>query len=220
MNGAMGVRQAAVLLAVLTLLNGGCSRSRPTDEPEAKPVAETQAAPAARAAGVPPAESGLANATNDSAAAPTNPSPAGSVADSEPGQRLAALAQTFAAAREFDDRFEAALQIGQVGTPEAVLTLAKLFGVERDKEIKVELINALIGMSGCKEERLQFLKLGLTADQPGEVREAAIDGLVDLEDGRSLPLLEGLLADPDQNIRTLARQSRELVEKMLKAGTP
>jgi HEAT repeat protein len=80
----------------------------------------------------------------------------------------------------------------------------------------VELINALIGVNGCKEERLRFLKLGVGADQPFEVREAAMDGLVDLEDPRALALLKGLSDDPDQKVRALARQSHDLLEQMLK----
>jgi hypothetical protein len=211
---------AVVWLAGLACLESGCSRSRPGDEPSARSAEEAPVAPPASAAGMQPTSAVVLSASNGVAPLTTNSPPAGSAPDPEPARRLAALTQTFAAAREFDDRFEAALQIGQVGSPEAVVALTRLFREERDKEMRVELINALIGISGCKEERLQLLRLGLASDQPGEVREAAIDGLVDLEDARALPLLEGLFEDPDQSIRTLARQSRALVEKMLKAESP
>ncbi len=134
----------------------------------------------------------------------------------EPAQRVAALQGQYRAAREFDDRFEAALRLGQVGTPEAVVALEDLFRNEPVKELRVELINALIGISGCKEERLRLLKLGVAADQPFEVREAALDGLVDLEDARALALLKGLSDDPDEKVRALARQNRDLLDSMLK----
>jgi len=135
--------------------------------------------------------------------------------DEEPAQRVATLQGQYRAAREFDDRFEAAVRLGEVGTPEAVAALEGLFRNEPDPELRTELINALIGISGCKEERLRFLKLGLAADQPFEVREAAMDGLVDLEDARALALLKDLLGDPDERVRALARQLHDLLEQML-----
>ncbi len=204
------------MLAGLILLGAGCSKSH---GPEGGAGAETNVS-ASNPTGVSlgsgaggreaPTTSNTVNivSTNDDRTA------AGSAQD--PAQRVAALQGQYRAAQAFDDRFEAAVRLGGVGTAEAVSALEELFRKEPNKDLRVELINALIGLSGCKEERLRFLKLGVGSDQPFEVREAAIDGLVDLEDARALALLKGLSDDPDEKVRTLARQARDLLEQMLK----
>jgi hypothetical protein len=150
---------------------------------------------------------------------PVSPPPASNTthaaASSETAQVLASLGKEYRAAKGFDDRFEAAVRIGEVRNAESVLLLEQLFREEPDKDLRVELINALIGLRDCKDERLRLLTLGAAADQPTEVKEAAIDGLVDLVDTRALSLLQGLFQDPDPKIQALARQSRELAEKMV-----
>jgi hypothetical protein len=207
---------AAALLA-LPLILAGCSKSRQAGEADAPGTNQAQTLPAGPAAGENPATSVATVPSNVVAATPSNPPAAGSLPDSEPARRAATLAQEYRAAPAFDDRFAAALRIGELGTADAVTTLEQLFRQETDKDLKVELVNALMGISGCKDERLRFLRLGIGADQAPGVREAAIDGLVDLEDARALALLDGLRDDPDLNIRTLATQSRQLVEQMLKS---
>jgi len=130
------------------------------------------------------------------------------------------MTRQFRSSTNFDDRFETLLSIGEVGTAEAVSALEELFVEEPDKDLRVELINALIGISGAKEERLRFLKRGLSSSQPAEVREAALDGLVDLEDPRAVPLIESLFSDPDPALQALARQLHELARKQAESQEP
>jgi len=134
---------------------------------------------------------------------------------SSPVQSLNQLRADYATAGTFDDRFDVVLKIAETRTADAVRLLQELFRTEPNKDLRVELINGLIGMEGCKDERLAFLSLGIARDQPPEVREAAIDGLVDLEDQRALELLRALSNDQDPAIARLARDSAALVERML-----
>lgn len=196
---------------------GGCSKSPPVEPSHPGDSSNTNPTQSLREVEWRPPGFDTVGPTNAAAALDSNSPPALPPARAEKAAQVASWEKSYRSATGFDDRFEAAIQIGQVGTPEAVLALARLFREERDKDLRVELVNALIGIGGCKEERLEFLKLALPPEQPAEVREAAIDGLVDLEDARALPLLRGLFDDPDPAIRTLARQSHELVEAMLQA---
>jgi hypothetical protein len=198
------------------LLTVGCSKSR-SPEPEGgpatnPPAGDQSAGPSGRSRTVREASA----TSNTLTGVSTNDDRTAAGGAPEPVRRVATLQSQYRAAREFDDRFEAAIRLGEVGTAEAVSALEELFRTEPAQELRVELINALIGISGCKEERLRFLKLGVAAGQPSEVREAALDGLVDLEDARALALLKELRDDPDEKVRTLARQSHDLLEQMLK----
>jgi hypothetical protein len=207
---------ASLLLAgavLWTLLAPGCSKSKSTGPENG---AETNAAQASQPSTSPPVVFAPAS-SNSVAPVSSNSAAAGPAMVSEAAQQVAALRGQYRSAKAFDDRFELAVRLGETRTSEAVKVLEQLFREEPDKDLRVELINALMGFNHCKDERLRFLKLGLGSDQPAEVREAAIDGLVDLEDARALPLLQGLFNDPDQKISSLARQSHELAEGLLKS---
>lgn len=146
--------------------------------------------------------------SNTTSATEANPAP-------DQARLLTQLKANYAAAGSFDDRFDVVLKIAEARSGDSVRLLEELFRQEKDKDLRVELINGLMGLASCKEERLTFLKLGLAREQPAEVREAAIDGLVDLEDQRALDLVRGLSNDPDPAIAKLARDSAALMEKML-----
>jgi hypothetical protein len=204
------------LVAILGWLLPGCSKPKP---PAPEETATTNRPTVPSPAAVPGANTPgarLSDPTNQPSPATTNPATAEA---SAPGlaARMAALKQEYRTAKTFDDRFEVAVRIGESGTAEAVTSLEELFRDEPDKELRVELINALIGLSGAKEERLRFLQRALAPSQPAEVREAAMDGLVDLEDARALPLLQGMCNDPEPKLQDLARQLHALAEKMVKA---
>jgi HEAT repeat protein len=62
------------------------------------------------------------------------------------------------------------------------------------------------------EETLAMLKLGTEKGLPTEVRQSAIDGLIDLEDQRVIPILNGLLNDPDEDIRDGAKDALEMLQ--------
>ena len=201
-----------VLVGGAVCFLNGCSRSKPDESvlpPATNPPAQVRAwQPPGFAApqGSNPVAPGD---TNSSMANPTPP-------NTDTAQQMATLQKRYSAAQGFDDRFEVAGQIGETANAEAVAALEQLFRQEPDKDLRVELINAMIGITCCKDERLRFLTQGLSPDQPTEVREAAIDGLVDLEDARALTLLQGLFKDPDEKIRELAQHSHSLVQEMVK----
>jgi HEAT repeat protein len=205
---------------MLGLATGGCSKSVPSDA-RGPATTNQEAQGAIPGPGNREAVTVVPNlASNLPLLARTNGPALAGRSDSEAVRPVAELARQFRASTNFDDRFEALLSIGEVGTAEAVTALEGLFREEQDKDVRVELINALIGITGAKDERLRFLELGTRADQPREVREAAMDGLVDLEDARALPVLRSLFSDSDPNVRNLARQLHELATQQVPSQNP
>ncbi len=230
----------AVTLAGLALGIFACSKSKPPEEPSpAAPPSSNQtvAAPASRV--VPPVlgrpastnalpvrvttntpsspnitNMPLSEATNTIRTAGDPASPR--AATPQQIQHLATLEKNYFAASSFDDRFDVALAIGKTGTAEAVKTLEKLFRVEKDSELRTELINALIDIGECKEEKMDLLRLGIAAEQAAETREAAIDGLIDLVDPRGLPILKEMTNDPNEQVRAVAKHALALLTELLK----
>ena len=216
----------AATLASLALGLSACSKSKEPEPPTPLEIMTSNApavapTPASKPTVLPRAaitNATSASATNLPAIPATNPAPAtASAATPEQIQRLATLKTTYQAAQSFDDRFDVVIAIGKVGNAAAIQMLEQLFRTEKNHELRTELINALIEIGDCKDEKLSLLRLGITADQAPATREAAMDGLVDLDDARSLPLLKELATDPDEQIRTVAQQNLALLTEMLKA---
>ena len=207
----------ATVLASVVLCWGGCSRSKPTEDIVPPPVvSNTTTTPAPDPERRPPPFTNPPAVSLPPAAA-SNVAPVTIAATPAQIQELATLSQQYGAATAFDDRFDLLTEIRLVGTAESVKSLERLFRTEKDGALREELINALIGIGGCKDEKLVLLRLGIAADQPPPVREAAIDGLVDLEDARALPLLKELSADANDQVRTVAKQAHALLTEMLKS---
>lgn len=125
---------------------------------------------------------------------------------------LPVLEKEYLTATNRDARLDLMMDITDVPSAEAVKSLTRLFEQETDADLKVDLIDSLLGIDGYKDEKLAMLTLGVKTGLPKEVRETAIDGLIDLEDSRAMPLLNGLLNDPDPEIRESAQDAIELMQ--------
>jgi HEAT repeat protein len=62
------------------------------------------------------------------------------------------------------------------------------------------------------DEKLKLLSKGSQKGLPSDVRQSAIDGLIDLDDQRVIPVLNGLLNDPDEDIRESAKDALEMLQ--------
>ena len=218
----------AITLAGLALGLSACSQSKKSEPAPPSEVVASNAPAGVRPAVPEPKALPPVVLTNGPAAPATNPAPSATnlvpsttnpanAAASERSQRLATLEKKYQAAQSFDDRFDVVLAIGKVGNAEAVQMLEQLFRTEKNSEVRTELINALIDIGGCKDEKLALLRQGIAADQAADTREAALDGLVDLVDARALALLKELTTDPNEQVRSVAQQNYALLTEMLKA---
>jgi hypothetical protein len=122
------------------------------------------------------------------------------------------LEKDYATATNRDTRLDIMMDIAESPGPEAVKALTRLFEAETDAELKIDLLDSLLGIDGYKDEKLIMLTMGARPGLPSDVRQSAIDGLIDLEDPRAVPILNGLLNDPDPEIREGAKDALEILQ--------
>lgn len=125
---------------------------------------------------------------------------------------LPVLEKDYATATNRDTRLDIMMDIAETPSADAVRALTRLFEIETDGDLKVDLLDSLLGIEGFKEEKLIMLTMGARQGLPQEVRQSAIDGLIDLEDPRVVPVLNGLLNDPDPEIREGAQDALEMIQ--------
>lgn len=129
-----------------------------------------------------------------------------------PVKALPELERDYTSTTNRDTRLDLMMDIAEAGNADAIRTLTRLFDAEMDPELKVDLLDSLLGIEGFKDEKLIMLTLGIRQGLPADVRQSAIDGLIDLEDTRSIALLNGLLNDPDPEIRQSAQDAIEIIQ--------
>ncbi len=125
---------------------------------------------------------------------------------------LPVLEKDYLANTNREDRLDLMMDITDWPGPETVKVLTRLFQAETDAELRVDLLDSLLSIEGSVDEKLSLLALGTAKGQPTEVRQSAIDGLIDLEDPRVIPILNGLLNDPDEEIREGAKDAIEMLQ--------
>ena len=203
-----------VSAVVVALAMVGCQQRKSASEAPRTPP--RSASPASRVVTPPP-----------SMFAETSPSQSGTtsalsvVADPRVAAKEAAALETdYLAKTEFTDKVEALYGISDLATGEALDSLTRLFLQEKDADMKTQIIDAMGDIEGFKEKKLALLATAVKADQPQDVRESAISALGDIEDARVIPILQSLLNDPDEDIRSEAEDAmKELQDTLDKAGT-
>ena len=143
---------------------------------------------------------------------PGAPIPAVNPLDMPDTKPLPVLEKDYLANTNREDRLDLMMDITDWPGPETVKVLTRLFQAETDAELRVDLLDSLLSIDGSVDEKLAMLALGAAKGQPTEVRQSAIDGLIDLEDQRVIPILNGLLNDPDEEIREGAKDALEMLQ--------
>jgi hypothetical protein len=117
---------------------------------------------------------------------------------------------------EFLPRVEIIYRLADASTPQSRGVLSRLFFSEKDVELRVEMVNALPFVdSGDLNLSLPILQEALKAGQPRELREAGLDTIQSLNDPKTLPLLNLLINDPDEEIRETAVRTIEYYKEVL-----
>ena len=213
-----------VSASVLALALLGCSKTEPEKSASAPAVAPTPApapkpapvsAPAPKPAPVmpevvtPPVKAPMAPTTPPV----KSPEPAPSAAEAaETAKTVAKIEQDYAAATEMGSKLEIMYRASDLPAREGVQTVGYLFQRETDPELKTELLYVLQDFDGEADNILTILTMAVQANQPQEVREAGIDGMSDLEDPRAIGILQGLLNDPNEDIRDAAKDTIEILQ--------
>ncbi|MEI6085599.1 MAG: HEAT repeat domain-containing protein [Verrucomicrobiota bacterium] len=127
-------------------------------------------------------------------------------------REVAALEAGYIANPDFSKRVEAIYKISDLATPEAITVLGRLFHMEKDPDLKIEVIDSLSDIDEMDDRKIAILTAAAGADQPKDVRESAIDGLGDLEPKYALPILQSLVNDSDEDIRDAAKDQIEQLQ--------
>lgn len=136
---------------------------------------------------------------------------AGATAESDI-KPLPVLEKNYLATTNHEERLDILMDIADTPSSESVKALTRLFAAEGDPELKIDLLDSLLAIDGFKDEKLEMLKLGVQAGLPIEVRQSAIDGLIDLDDMRVVSVFNGLLNDPVEEIREAAKDALEMLQ--------
>ena len=207
---------AAVGMVVIALAMVGCRQ--PKSESEEPQTPSKSVSPAPRVTTPPPsALDGKLPPNHGTRTAPPTVMTDSRLADKE----AAALETDYLATNDFASKIETLYKISDLETGNAVDTLSRLFFQEKDADMKIQIIDAIGDIEGFKEKKLALLTSAVKTDQPQDVRESAINTLGDMEDARAIPILQSLLNDPDEDIRTDAEDTMKLLQDTLnQAGTP
>ena len=192
---------AAALVAAVVV---GCGKSEEVKPPAPAPAPVRQTEPAKPAS---PVAKPMAAPAPKPAVAPSVQAPA-----DELPQKPAALEAAYAANPDFSKRVEVIYKISDLGTPEAITSLGRLFQGEKDPDLKTEILDSLSDVDGLDDRKVAILTTAAGADQPKDVRQSAIDGLGELEPKYALPILQSLVSDPDEEIQDAAKDQIEQLQ--------
>lgn len=210
MRDNKAIMKLSVPVLAVALLITACTKTeeQPPAPPQSSSATSDSDKPSAPAATVPSSKPAAPVApTVTSAPSTPAPAPSGSSA-----QVAASLETAYITNPEFSARVETIYKLTDAGTPEAITSLGRLFHMEKDPDLKTEILDSLFDVDGQDERKAALLSAGAGADQPKEVRMSAIDGLEDVDAKYALPILQALTSDPDEEIRDAAKDAIEMLQ--------
>jgi len=188
-------------LASAMLALAGCSKPESDEALPPKPVTTKKLDFPART-NLPSAQPAVSVTT----AAPTAAVPQ----DDTPAEAAAQLKQFEAEYQntpDFQKRVVIIYNLSSVESPDTIDTIGRLFLNEKDKELKIELVSSLLDIDGQPDKKLAILSTAVRGDQPKDVRLEGISGMGDTEDKRAIQVLQGMLNDPDEDVKEAAQDT-------------
>ena len=127
-------------------------------------------------------------------------------------QQAAQLESSYVSNPDFSARVQLIYKLSDLDSVAAVSSLGRIFQMEKDPDLRIEVLDSLYDIEGSDDKKAAILAAGAAADQPKEVRESAIDGLSDLDPKKALPILQALVSDRDEDIREAAKDAIEQLQ--------
>ena len=190
--------------AVAMLALAGCSKPEPEETPPPKPVTTKKIdfpAPTNLPAAQPAVSLPAATAETAAVAAPQEESPEALAA------QVKGFETDYANTADFQKRVVIIYNLSSVDSPDTIDAIGRLFLSEKDKELKIELVNSLLDIDGQNDKKLAILSTAVRGDQPKDVRLEGINGMGDTEDKRAIQVLQGMLTDPDEDVKEAAQDT-------------
>jgi len=206
-------------LTVLGLMAAGCSKKEseaptpPTPPSTSAHVEKTEPSTPTHPMPTPPSES--ATTTSPVPGLLPTMAPSSAALEETPAQLAAQVQETertYHNTPDFQKRVALIYDLSSIESPTTIDALGRLFVNEPDQELKVELINSLSDIDGENDKKLGILTGALRPDQPKDVRLEAIDAIVETEDKRGIQILQGLLQDPDEDVREAVQDGVEQLQ--------
>jgi len=194
-------------LSAVICIVAGCSKQE-SESPPAPPVPPKAVKPeAVPSEPLPPPDVKPMTSPKITVPAPVVPPAAQEETPAQLAAEARQLERDYYNTPDFQKRVGIIYNLSSVESPETIDAMSRLFMNEHDTELKVELVNSLSDIDGENDKKLTILTGAIRPDQPKDVRLEAIDALADTEDKRAIQVLQGLLSDPDQEIREAAQDA-------------
>ena len=189
-------------LALAMLALAGCSKPESDEALPPKPVTTKKLDFPART-NLPSAQPAVSVTTAAPAAAavPQDDTPA------EAAAQLKQFEAEYQNTPDFQKRVVIIYNLSSVESPDTIDTIGRLFLNEKDKELKIELVSSLLDVDGQNDKKLAILSTAVRGDQPKDVRLEGISGMGDTEDKRAIQVLQGMLTDPDEDVKEAAQDT-------------
>lgn len=137
---------------------------------------------------------------------PTPPAPPPIITPTDdPGPSAAKLEGDYFRMVDFDKRTKIIVELGELNSPQASQSLARLIPMERNAELKAAMMVALADIEGAVDQKLTIFSAALAPTEPEDVREAAAEGLRTVNDLRAIPVWERLVNDKNLEVRASAK---------------
>jgi HEAT repeat protein len=196
----------------------GCSKREAehgSAPPESAAPATNAAAPSRTAVNPPTTSAPVTSISRLPSNLPAQPLPQPNPSTPQSLQAVSSLESDYRSNTDFSSRVDVVYKLSDIGTSEALATLGRLFHLETDNDLRVEILDSLFDIDGLDDKKIAILAAGAGADQVKDVREAAIDGLTDVDPQRAIPILQALLSDPDEEIRDAAKDAIEQLQTQM-----
>jgi HEAT repeat protein len=141
--------------------------------------------------------------------------PAPTPKEDEEKPTVAELAARLQKEAEPEDRSKTVTELWELATPEAIETLRRQFFIERDNDVRADILAGVVEEKKPETQQLRFgiLSAALANNQPEEVRMVAISLVTDFDDPRAVALLQNLTQDPSEDIRDAAREAIDAIRE-------
>jgi hypothetical protein len=204
MRDIQKILKLAVPVLAVAVLAAACTKTEETPPTPAEQGAPAKPAPTPSVS-TPTHSPSAATASQPTAAPVATPT-------GNPAQEAAVIENAYVANPEFSARVENIYKLTDAGTPEAISVLGRLFQMEKDPELRTEILDSLFDIDGQDERKAALFAAGAASNQPKEVRQSAVDGLEDIDAKYALPILQSLTTDPDEDIRDAAKDAIESLQ--------
>ena len=123
----------------------------------------------------------------------------------EPARGVDAIANAYAAESDEGKRRELIWEMLEAPPADGIAGVGRLLESEKRASLRVELFDSLDSFPGFESEKLRIVARELSTQRAvGEVRDAAIDALLNIQHRDAIPVWEALAAGGDEEIRDVA----------------